>query len=64
MIAGFKAVADSTFLSEEGSETVLFGPGSIAHGIHGPDEFVPIEDVIQCAKIFAFMALDRCGHND
>ena len=34
----------------------MFGPGSIAYGIHGPDEFVPIEDVIQCAKIFAFMA--------
>ena len=64
VISGFKAVADSTFLSEEGIETVLFGPGSIAYGIHGPDEFVPIEDVIQCAKIFAFMALDWCGHND
>jgi acetylornithine deacetylase len=61
IISGLKAVADSTFLSQAGIPTVLFGPGSIGSGVHGPDEFVPIEQVIESTKIFAFMAMDWCG---
>ena len=62
IISGFKAVADSTFLSQVGIPTVLFGPGSLGSGIHGPDEYVPIEQVIECAKAFTFMAMDWCGY--
>jgi len=36
VITGFRAVADPTFLSEEGIPTVLFGPGSLGSSIHGP----------------------------
>ncbi|UCG93619.1 MAG: M20/M25/M40 family metallo-hydrolase, partial [Candidatus Aerophobus sp.] len=62
IISGFKAVADTTFLSQAGIPTVLFGPGSLGSGIHGPDEYVPIEQVIECAKAFTFMAMDWCGY--
>jgi len=61
IISGFKAVADSTFLSKAGIPTVLFGPGSIGSAIHGPDEFVPVEQVIECTKVLALMAMDWCG---
>jgi len=61
IISGFKAVADPTFLSQAGIPAVLFGPGSLGSGIHGPDEYVPIEQVIECTKTFAFMAMDWCG---
>ncbi|GAH82058.1 unnamed protein product [marine sediment metagenome] len=61
IISGFKAVADSTFLSQVGIPTVLFGPGSLGSGIHGPDEYVPIEQVIECAKAFTFMAMNWCS---
>jgi acetylornithine deacetylase len=61
IISGLKAVADSTFLSQAGIPTVLFGPGSIGSGVHGPDECVPVEQVIECTKIFAYLAMDWCG---
>lgn len=61
VITGFKAVADPTFLSEEGIPTVLFGPGSLGSGIHGPDEHVPIDQVIKCTKTLAIMAMNWCS---
>jgi acetylornithine deacetylase len=61
ILTGFKAVADSTFLSKAGIPTVLFGPGSIGMAIHGPDEYVPVEQVIRCTKVLALMAMDWCG---
>jgi len=61
VITEFRAVADPTFLSEEGIPTVLFGPGSLGSGIHGPDEHVPIDQVIECTKTLAVMAMNWCS---
>jgi len=60
VISSFKGLADSTFLSRSGIPTVLFGPGGHNCGIHGPDERVPIDQLIQCTKIYAMMAIDWC----
>ncbi len=59
-MSGFKAAADETFLTQAGIPTILFGPGSIGSGIHGPDEFVPVNQLIDCTKVFAMMAMDWC----
>ena len=59
IISGVKAVTDATFLSQEGIPTVVFGPGGL--GVHGPDERASIDQIIQCAKVYAIMAMDWCG---
>jgi acetylornithine deacetylase len=43
-----------------GVPTVQYGPGDVALA-HGPDESVPIEDVITTARTLALLALDVCG---
>ena len=45
IISGIKGVADATFLSYQGIPTVMFGPGGIDCGIHGPDERVSIDQI-------------------
>jgi acetylornithine deacetylase/succinyl-diaminopimelate desuccinylase-like protein len=57
----FKGLADSTFLSQSGIPTVLFGPGSFNNNVHGPNEFVSIEQMINFTKIYATMVLRWCG---
>jgi acetylornithine deacetylase len=43
-----------------GVPTVQYGPGDVALA-HGPDESVPIADVITTARTLALVALDVCG---
>ncbi len=43
-----------------GIPTVQYGPGDAAVA-HGPDEFVPIDEVVTCARTLALLALDLCG---
>jgi acetylornithine deacetylase/succinyl-diaminopimelate desuccinylase family protein len=61
IISGFRGSCDSTFLNVLGVPAVTFGPGSLGFGVHGPDEYVPIEDVILCTKVYALTALNWCG---
>ncbi|MDQ3591410.1 MAG: ArgE/DapE family deacylase [Actinomycetota bacterium] len=42
--------------------TVHYGPGDVTVA-HGPDEFVPIAEVVTCARALAALALDYCGTN-
>ncbi|WP_255522497.1 hypothetical protein [Blastococcus sp. TML/C7B] len=37
-----------------------FGPGDL-HLAHGPDERVPIAEVVTAARAFALLALRTCG---
>jgi acetylornithine deacetylase len=30
-------------------------------GVHGVNEYVPIDEVIECAKAYAAMAINWCG---
>jgi acetylornithine deacetylase len=43
-----------------GVPTVQYGPGDVALA-HGPDESVPIDQVITTARTLALLALDICG---
>jgi acetylornithine deacetylase len=42
-----------------GVPTVHYGPGDAALA-HGPREFVPISEVITCAKALALAAISHC----
>ncbi|HET6318430.1 MAG TPA: M20 family metallopeptidase [Chloroflexota bacterium] len=53
-VAGWSATSDGSILRHEGQlPTVIFGPGSIARDAHRPDESVAVDDLTQCARIFA-----------
>ncbi|MBN2322120.1 MAG: ArgE/DapE family deacylase [Spirochaetes bacterium] len=61
IISGFRGSCDATFLNDLGVPAVTFGPGSLGFGVHGPNEYVPVEEVIRCAKVYAVTALTWCG---
>ena len=42
-------------------ELLAGGPGDLGAGVHGPNEYVPIDEVIACAKVYAITALNWCG---
>lgn len=59
---GSKFVGDAAFLQRECNvPTVYFGPGDCSMGVHGPNEFVPLDQVVDCAKAIATFILDWCG---
>jgi len=60
IISGFRAVDDVVFLQKLGIPGVSLGPGDISLGCHGPDEYVPIDQMIECTKAIAFFILDWC----
>jgi acetylornithine deacetylase len=59
--SGFRATCDATWLNEKGIPAVTFGPGGLELGVHGPNEYVPIEEVVRCTKVYALTALNWCG---
>lgn len=59
--SGFKAVNDLGFLQKLGIPGVSMGPGSLHFGAHGPDEYVPISQLVKCAKTFAVFIINWCG---
>jgi succinyl-diaminopimelate desuccinylase len=46
------------FYAERGIPAFAFGPGLLTVS-HGPNEFVPIDRIVECAQIYALTALDR-----
>ena len=59
--SGFKAVNDVAFVQALGIPGVSMGPGDLHMGAHGPNEYVPIDQIINCAKTFALFIIDWCG---
>jgi acetylornithine deacetylase len=59
--SGFKATCDATWLNENGIPSVTFGPGGLELGVHGPNEHVPIDELILCTKVYALTAINWCG---
>lgn len=57
---GFAAVCDATFLNNEGTTAITYGPGNllVAHAIN---EYVDIDEVVQATKTYALVAMDWCG---
>ncbi len=60
----YVTVCDASWFAKHGMPAVVFGPGGYWMGTHGVDEFVPIEDVIECCKALAIMAIDWCNIAD
>ena len=53
--------ADMRLLANEGDmPTILFGPGDV-HLAHGPDERVPVHELVQATRVLALTALRFCG---
>jgi acetylornithine deacetylase len=50
----------ATFARLLGIPAFGFGPGSIKVG-HTVDEFVPIDELVDCAAILALTLIDHCG---
>ena len=58
-IRGFEAVADSAHYAGAGLDGVIFGPNG--DGLHGDDEYVDVESLIETAKVIAATTIDWCG---
>lgn len=54
-------VTDGNFLFPQGQKVVIFGPGDLHMGVHGVNEYVPIDQVIDACKILSTMIIDWCG---
>lgn len=61
VFSGFRAVCDTTFLCQKGIPAVIFGPGDLSMGAHGPNEHVPIDQLLTACKTIAVTILNRCG---
>jgi acetylornithine deacetylase len=61
IFSGLKAVDDAAWFREGGIPAVTLGPGDLSMGAHGVDEYVPIENILQCCKTYAMMAINWCG---
>jgi acetylornithine deacetylase len=57
--AGLSFWTDAAILGAHGIETVLFGPGGA--GLHGPDEYVRIDDVMTCRDVLVTLVNEWCG---
>ena len=62
LFSGAKFVGDAAFLQREfGIPAVYFGPGDCSMGVHGPDEYVPLDQVLACARVLAHLMIDWCA---
>jgi acetylornithine deacetylase/succinyl-diaminopimelate desuccinylase-like protein len=62
IFTGAKFVGDASFLQRDcGIPAVYFGPGDCSMGVHGPDEYVPLDQVVTCATTLAEMLEAWCG---
>ncbi|MFC1728949.1 M20 family metallopeptidase [candidate division KSB1 bacterium] len=48
---------ETRFYTEKGMPAFAYGPGLLSVS-HGPDEFIKVKDIVNCAVIYALTALD------
>jgi acetylornithine deacetylase len=58
-VSGRQGAADTRFLNEYGTPTVIFGPGSTSV-MHATDEYVSIDDYITAIKVVALSICNWC----
>ncbi|MGM8212237.1 ArgE/DapE family deacylase [Virgibacillus sp. W0430] len=61
ILSGFKAVCDATYLNKHGVPAVVFGPGSLSWSVHGDNEYITVDSIIEAAKVYASMMIDWCN---
>ena len=54
-------VCDANFWFPKGQPVVVFGPGDLYMGVHGVNEYVPVDQVINACKVLAMMIINWCG---
>ena len=54
-------VCDANFWFPLGQPSLIFGLGDPRWGIHGTNEFLPVEDLIEATKLFAAVTMAWCG---
>jgi acetylornithine deacetylase len=60
--SGWSATCDASILAQDANTpTVIFGPGSIEHAAHRPDESVSITELVQCAEIYILTIMELLG---
>jgi acetylornithine deacetylase/succinyl-diaminopimelate desuccinylase-like protein len=60
-LGGFDTWSDAAaFVRLGGTPSVNFGPRHIQWA-HSMDEYVPVEDLVTCAKAYAVAAMRFCG---
>lgn len=55
------STSDGNYISEYGIDVITYGPGRFEMGTHGVNEYIPIDDLIACTKIYAVTLIDWCG---
>jgi len=55
--------SDLRHYAAAGIPTVQYGPGEVRHA-HASDEQVEVADLLRCARVYALLALRRCGVRD
>ncbi|WP_300531913.1 M20/M25/M40 family metallo-hydrolase [Maricaulis sp.] len=48
----FYGGSDARYFARVGTPAIVFGAGSLAHA-HAPDEFVPVDEVLQCERFLS-----------
>ena len=54
-------VGDVNYMFEKGIKGVNWGPGDLSMGIHGTNEYVPVDHVLNAAKMYAAAIINWCG---
>lgn len=60
---GYQQSSDGRYFSARGIPTILLGPGEPQVG-HAPDEHIRAADVVECAKIYALLAMRLLGYEE
>lgn len=55
------STSDGNYIADHGIDVITFGPGDFDMGAHGTNEYVPVDQVIDCTKILALTLIDWCG---
>ncbi|MGE3797925.1 MAG: M20 family metallopeptidase [Thermomicrobiales bacterium] len=54
-------VCDANFWFPLGQECLIWGIGDVSWGVHGANEFIPVDDLVTGAKAFAATTMEWCG---
>ena len=53
------STSDGNYLADYGMDVVTFGPGASYMGMHGANEYVPVEDYLNAIIIYAGLLIDE-----
>lgn len=59
-VKGFEAVCDASFIGAKDIPVIVLGPGDFKKA-HVVDERISINEILDCAKIYALLILEWCG---